>query len=240
MNHNNQNKIIIAIDGYSSSGKSTLAKNIAKKLQYKHIDSGSMYRCITLLAIRNKIFQSDLWNKKNFIKFLKKKNLKFIFKWNEKLNETDIFFNEENIRNEIRSYDVNKKVSLIAKIPEIRNILTKILRHMGKNKGIVVDGRDIGNHVFPKSELKFFLTSSLDIRAYRRYNSIKKKGKIIYYEEIKKNIIYRDNQDTCRKISPLKKSLNHIEIDNTFMNVKEQFNFIYKIIKKYTINETIK
>ncbi|WP_185876799.1 (d)CMP kinase [Blattabacterium cuenoti] len=227
MNH----KIIIAIDGYSSSGKSTLAKKISKTLKYKYIDTGAMYRGVTLLAIRKNIFNSDLWNIKNFLPFLRNLNFKFI--WNKKSKEINIFLNGENIQNEIRSLKVTEKVSLIAQIPEIRNQLTIITqKEFGRKKGIVVDGRDIGNYIFPKSELKIFMKGSVDNRSYRRYQELRKKGEETSYEKVKKNIIFRDNMDTSRKISPLKKSKNSIEIDNTFISMEKQLNIIFQLISK--------
>ncbi len=233
-------KIIIAIDGYSSSGKSTLAKAISKKLKYKYIDSGAMYRSIALFAIRKKIFDSDLWSIRNFIPFLKEINLKF--KWNQKYNRTDIFLNEENIQSKIRSEQVESKVSFISQFPEIREKLTLMQRNLGENKGIVVDGRDVGNYVFPKSELKIFMKGSIEIRSYRRYKDLKNRGKKVSYEEVKKNLIHRDIMDTSRSISPLKKSIDSIEIDNTFLSIEKQLNFILQLIKKITYHtyETIK
>ncbi|WP_185867112.1 (d)CMP kinase [Blattabacterium cuenoti] len=223
-------KIIIAIDGYSSSGKSTLAKAISKKLKYKYIDSGAIYRSVALFAIQKKIFDSDLWNIRNFIPLLKEINLKF--KWNKKHNRTDIFLNEENIQYKIRSEQVTNKVSLIAQIPEIREKLTLMQRNIGKNKGIVIDGRDIGSHVFPKSELKIFIKGSIEIRSYRRYKDLKKRGEKISYEEVKNNLIHRDMMDISRNIYPLKKSIDSIEIDNTFLSIEKQLNFIYQLINK--------
>ncbi|WP_185863776.1 (d)CMP kinase [Blattabacterium cuenoti] len=234
-------KIIIAIDGYSSSGKSTLAKAISKKLKYKYIDSGAMYRSIALFAIRKKIFDSsDLWNIRNFIPLLKEVNLKF--KWNHKYNRTDIFLNEENIQSKIRSEQVESKVSFISQFPEIREKLTLMQRNFGKNKGIVVDGRDTGYYVFPKSELKIFMKGSIEIRSYRRYKDLKNRGKKVSYEEVKKNLIHRDIMDTSRNISPLKKSIDSIEIDNTFLSIEKQLNLIFQLIKKITYHtyETIK
>ncbi|WP_185849190.1 (d)CMP kinase [Blattabacterium cuenoti] len=222
-------KIIIAIDGYSSSGKSTLAKAISKKFKYKYIDSGSLYRTIALIAIRKKIFDSDLWNIRNFIPILKEMSLKF--KWNQKSNQIDIFLNGENIQQKIRSEQVENKVSLIAQIPEIREKLTLMQRNIGKNKGIVIDGRDIGNYVFPKSELKIFMKGSIEIRSYRRYLDLKKRGEEVSYEEVRKNLIHRDIMDISRNISPLKKSVDSIEIDNTFLSIEEQLNLIFKFIK---------
>ncbi|WP_341655291.1 (d)CMP kinase [Blattabacterium cuenoti] len=225
-------KIIIAIDGYSSSGKSTLAKAISKKLKYKYIDSGAMYRSIALFAIRKNIFNSDLCSIRNFIPFLKEINLKF--KWNKKYNRTDIFLNEENIQSKIRSEQVESKVSFISQFPEIREKLTLMQRNLGKNKGIVVDGRDVGNYVFPKSELKIFMKGSIEIRSYRRYKDLKNRGKKVSYEEVKKNLIHRDIMDTSRNISPLKKSIDSIEIDNTFLSIEKQLNLIFQLIKKIT------
>ncbi|WP_341661160.1 (d)CMP kinase [Blattabacterium cuenoti] len=233
-------KIIIAIDGYSSSGKSTLAKAISKKLKYKYIDSGAMYRSIALFAIRKNIFDRNLWNIRNLIPLLKEINLKF--KWNQKYNRTDIFLNEENIQSKIRSEQVESKVSFISQFPEIREKLTLMQRNLGEDKGIVVDGRDVGNYVFPKSELKIFMKGSIEIRSYRRYKDLKNRGKEVSYEEVKKNLIHRDIMDTSRKISPLKKSIDSIEIDNTFLSIEKQLNLIFQLIKKITYHtyETIK
>ncbi|WP_185863218.1 (d)CMP kinase [Blattabacterium cuenoti] len=226
----NNRKIVITIDGYSSSGKSTLAKAISKKLQYNYVDSGAMYRSVTLFAIRKKVFNSDLWNVQNFTSLLKEINLKF--KWNKKYNRTDIFLNKENIQSKIRSEKVATKVSLIAQLPEVRKKLTLIQRNIGKNRGIVIDGRDAGNYVFPKSELKIFMKGSIEIRTYRRYQDLKKRGYEVSYEEVKKNLIYRDIMDTSRNISPLKKPVDSIEIDNTFLSIEEQLNFIFQLINK--------
>ncbi|WP_185877864.1 (d)CMP kinase [Blattabacterium cuenoti] len=232
----NNKKIIISIDGFSSSGKSTLSKKISRKLNYKYIDTGAIYRCVTLLAIRKNVFNSDLWNIKNFIPFVK--NLKWKFYWDDQYDNMAIILNNENIRSEIRSIEVTKKVPLISKIPEIREILISIQKNMGKKKGIVVDGRDIGNCVFPKSELKFFINGSLETRSYRRYIDFYKKGiKKISYEKIKNHISYRDEMDIKRKISPLKKSWDHIEIDNS-SSIDQQLNLIFKIINE-KIYETI-
>ncbi|WP_185868998.1 (d)CMP kinase [Blattabacterium cuenoti] len=228
-------KIIISIDGYSSSGKSSLAKEISKKLKYKYIDTGAMYRGVTLLAIRKGIFNSDLWNVQNFIPFLKNINFKFIC--NNKIDQTDIFLNGENIQSEIRSLDVTKKVSFISQIPEIREKLTLIQKNFGEKKGIVMDGRDIGSSVFPKSELKIFMKGSIEVRSYRRYRDLQKIGEQISYEEVRTNIIHRDIMDTSRTISPLKKHIDYIEIDNTFLSMEKQLNLIFQLINKIKKNK---
>ncbi|WP_185871058.1 (d)CMP kinase [Blattabacterium cuenoti] len=228
MKYNKHKKIILAIDGFSSSGKSTLARAISKKLKYKYLDTGAMYRSIALLAIREKVFNSDLWNIKKFIHLLKKT---FQVKWNKKINEIELFLNKKNVKkSEIRSIEVSKKVSFIAKIPDIREILTSIQRNFGVEKGIVVDGRDIGTTVFPKSELKIFLKSSIEVRSYRRYQDIKKTNDNIIYDEVKKDLIYRDIMDINRKNSPLKKSVNAIEIDNTYLNIEKELNIINNLL----------
>lgn len=230
MKYNKHKKIILAIDGFSSSGKSTLARAISRKLKYKYLDTGAMYRCIALLAIREKIFNSDLWNVKKFIHLLKKT---FQVKWNKKINEIELLLNKKNVKkSEIRSIEVSKKVSIIAKIPEIREMLTSMQRNFGVEKGIVVDGRDIGTTVFPKSELKIFLKGAIEVRSYRRYQDVKKTKDDIIYDEVKKDLIYRDMMDIHRKDSPLKKSVNAIEIDNTYLNIEKELN----IINKFLIN----
>ncbi|WP_185850961.1 (d)CMP kinase [Blattabacterium cuenoti] len=230
-------KISIAIDGFSSSGKSSLAKKLSKKLGYSYIDTGAMYRSITLLAIRNKVFNSDLWNIQNFLPILKNINLQF--KWNEITNQTEIFLNEENIQSEIRSVEVSDKVSFLARIPEIREKLMIIQKKFVNQKGIIMEGRDIGYKILPKSELKIFMRGSIDVRSYRRYQDYQKQGKKISYENVKKNLLYRDNMDLSRKISPLKQSINSVEIDNTYENIEKQINFILKFYNKI-MYETLK
>ncbi|WP_185877342.1 (d)CMP kinase [Blattabacterium cuenoti] len=235
----NKKNIIIAVDGLSSSGKSTISKIIAKKFNFKYIDTGSIYRCITLLAINKNVFNSNLWNIKNFIPFVKNINIKIC--WNYKIFDNDIFLNEKNVRNKIRSINVTEKVAFIARIPEIRNIVTKIIKKniINKNKGFVIDGRDIGNYMFPDSNLKFFIKSPIDIRSYRKYKYFLKKGfESISYEKIKKNIIIRDEIDICRKYFPLIKSADHIEINNC-LSIGDQTNLMFKIINK-EIYETFK
>ncbi|AWU39647.1 (d)CMP kinase [Blattabacterium punctulatus] len=227
-------KMIIAIDGYSASGKSTLAQNLSKKLKYTYIDTGAMYRSITLLAIRKKMFHSDLWNITNFIPFLI--NINFQFKWNNKLNRTDIFINKENVQSEIRSIEVSNKVSLIARIPEIRKKLTIIQKNFGNKKGIVMDGRDIGSNIFPQSELKIFMKGSIEVRSYRRFEYFKKKGKKISYEEVKKNLFYRDMMDLYRRISPLKKPKDSIEIDSTLISTEKQLNMVVQLIENIRLS----
>ncbi|WP_185864992.1 (d)CMP kinase [Blattabacterium cuenoti] len=228
MKYGKNKKIVIAVDGLSSSGKSTLSKKISEKFQYKYIDTGSIYRIITLLAIRKNIFNSDLWNIKNFISSISI----------EEINNLNVILNKKNIKSKIRSIEVTNKVPFISRIPEIRKKLISIQRNMIKKEknGVIVDGRDIGNCVFPKSELKFFIKGSIDIRSYRRYkdllNNKTEKNKNISYEEVKKKILFRDEMDINRKISPLKKSINHIEINNNNYSIDVPLNLIYKIIKK--------
>ncbi|WP_185852743.1 (d)CMP kinase [Blattabacterium cuenoti] len=223
-------KMIITIDGYSSSGKSTLAQALSRRLAYSHIDTGAMYRSIALLAIRKKIFNSDLWNVKNFIPVLN--NINFQFKWNKKLNQTEIFLNKENVQSEIKSIEVTDKVSFIARIPEIREKLAAIQKKFGNQKGVIMEGRDIGHKIFPHSELKIFMKGSLDLRAHRRHQDFQKKGKKVSYEEMRRNIFHRDMMDLSRKISPLQKPIDSVEIDNTFLNVEKQLDLVLQLIDK--------
>ncbi|WP_185872729.1 (d)CMP kinase [Blattabacterium cuenoti] len=232
MINNKNKKIIISIDGYSSSGKSSLSKQLAEHFKYYYINTGDMYRGITLLAIRQKMFNSDLWNVTNFIHYLN--NIHFTFKWNKKINEIETFLNNENIKNQIKSRQVTEKVSLLASIPEIReklNVIQKKLVSIYKN-GLLIEGRDIGTTIFPQAKIKIFMKGSTEIRSFRRYKELKKKGEKISYEKVKQNILYRDMLDISRKYSPLQKPIqNCIEIDNTYLSINKQFNIILQFIK---------
>ncbi|WP_185882903.1 (d)CMP kinase [Blattabacterium cuenoti] len=232
----NHKKMIIAIDGYSSSGKSLLSQDISNLLEYKYIDTGSMYRIITLLAIRKNFVPENNWNMTNFISFLK--TINWTFQCKKKSTKITILINGKNEESKLRSSKITKQVHFFAKIPEIRNILTEnIKKNVGNKKGFVINGRDIGNHVYPQSDLKFFIKGSLKVRVYRRYKSILIKGKNVSYEKIKKSIIIRDDTDTYRQTSPLKKSADHIEIDNTFLNRKEQLELVMKLINQKIIKK---
>ena len=225
------NKITIAIDGFSSTGKSTIAKQLAKKLAYIYIDSGAMYRAVCLYAMEQGMISENSFEKVELIHGLDKINLKF--KFNPQLGFSEIHLNDKNVEFEIRKLEVSNLVSKIAEVPEVRRILVKQQQEFGVNKGVVMDGRDIGTVVFPNAECKLFITASADKRAKRRFDELKKRGDQVTYDEILKNITDRDHVDSTRKDSPLVQSTDAILIDNSEMTLEEQFNKIYKIVLKH-------
>jgi cytidylate kinase len=220
-------KIIITIDGWSSCGKSTLAKQLAKELGYVYVDSGAMYRAITLYFLRNNI---DLAEKKEVKEALKSINLEFIF--NPKSNSSEMYLNEENVEYVIRDLVIAEKVSDVAAIKEVREFAVAQQQFMGKKKGIVMDGRDIGTVVFPKAELKIFMTADNAVRVQRRFKELYEKNPNITIEEVKNNLEMRDYIDSHREVSPLRKAKNAIELDNTNLTEKEQFNKALALIKE--------
>jgi cytidylate kinase len=211
-------KIIITIDGWSSCGKSTLAKQLAKELGYVYVDSGAMYRAITLFFLRNNI---DLEDKKEVTEALKSVNLEFIF--NPKSNSSEIYLNGENVEYVIRDLLVAEKVSIVAAIREVREFAVAQQQKMGSKKGIVMDGRDIGTVVFPKAELKIFMTADNAVRVERRFKELYEKNPNITIEEVKDNLEMRDYIDSHREVSPLRKADDAIELDNTNITEHEQF-----------------
>ena len=211
-------KIIITIDGWSACGKSTLAKQLAKALNYVYIDSGAMYRAVTLYFLRNHV---DWTSKKEVKQALKNINLQFIF--NSISKTTEIYLNEENVEYVIRDLVVAEKVSDIAAIKEVRAFAVKQQRKMGKDKGIVMDGRDIGTVVFPKAELKIFMTADNAVRVERRFKELVEKNPNVSIEEVKANLEMRDYIDSHRKVSPLKQAKDAIVLDNTNLTEEEQF-----------------
>ena len=220
-------KIIITIDGWSSCGKSTLAKQLAKELGYVYVDSGAMYRAITLYFLRNNI---DLAEKKEVKEALTSINLEFIF--NPKSNSSEMHLNEENVEYVIRDLVIAEKVSDVAAIKEVREFAVAQQQLMGKKKGIVMDGRDIGTVVFPKAELKMFMTADNAVRVQRRFKELYEKNPNITIEEVKNNLEMRDYIDSHREISPLRKAKDAIELDNTNLTEKEQFNKALALIKE--------
>lgn len=211
-------KIIITIDGWSSCGKSTLAKQLAKELGYVYVDSGAMYRAITLYFLRNNI---DLAEKKEVKEALKSISLEFVF--NPKSNSSEIYLNGENVEYVIRDLVIAEKVSDVAAIKEVREFAVAQQQKMGAKKGIVMDGRDIGTVVFPKAELKIFMTADNAIRVQRRFKELYEKNPNITIEEVKDNLEMRDYIDSHRAVSPLRKAKDAIELDNTNLTEKEQF-----------------
>ena len=220
----NNRKIIIAIDGHSSCGKSTVAKEIARKLNYIFIDTGAMYRAVTLYCLRNNLIENGKVNVAELKANLS--NIKVSFRYNPTSRHNDIWLNGENVEQEIRMLNVSQNVSPVAAVAEVRHLLVALQQEMGISKGIVMDGRDIGTVVFPNAELKIFMTAQPDVRAKRRFDELTEKGEKVSFDEIKSNIIERDRYDETREESPLRKADDAIILDNSFMTREEQFDWI--------------
>jgi len=219
------NKINIALDGHSSCGKSTLAKALAKSLNYTYIDSGAMYRAVALYCIENDV---DPNNSEEVISVLEKIEIEIL----NQNNNFNIFLNGKNITSRIIQIDVSRIVSEVAIITEVRSKLRALQQEIGKNKGVVMDGRDIGSVVFPSAEVKFFVTANVDIRAQRRFLELELKGMSTPLEEVKSNLLHRDHIDSTRKDSPLIQVADAILIDNSFMSQEEQLFVAQKIIEE--------
>lgn len=222
-----EKKIIISIDGWSSCGKSTLAKQLAKELGYVYVDSGAMYRAITLYFLRNHIDWTDTKEVKEALKNI---NLEFVY--NTASKQTEIYLNDENVEYVIRDLVIAEKVSDIAAIKEVREFAVAQQQKMGAKKGIVMDGRDIGTVVFPKAELKIFMTADNAVRVERRFKELYAKNPNITIEEVKANLEMRDYIDSHREVSPLKKAKSALELDNTNLSEKEQFSVALKWVNE--------
>lgn len=226
--------ITIAIDGFSSTGKSTIAKQLANKLAYVYVDSGAMYRAVTLYAMQQGFISETFFYKDKLISDLN--NINLTFKFNPALGFAEMYLNDINVEQEIRTLEVSKLVSKVAEVSEVRRKLVEQQQKMGMNKGVVMDGRDIGTVVFPNAELKLFMNASAEKRAQRRYDELIKRGDKVTFDEILKNVEYRDHIDSTRDDSPLIIAEDAIEIDNSEMTLEEQFEKIYAIALK-TINK---
>ena len=227
-------KINIAIDGHSSCGKSTIAKAISKRYSMRYIDTGAMYRAICLYCLRN-----NLITKNKIDERLLKTHLKDIFvefKYNVEKKTSETYLNDNNVEGLIRTLEVSKSVSLVAKIPVVREKLVLLQQEIGKNKNVVMDGRDIGTKVFPNADLKFFITANPEVRAIRRWGELKKSGEKVSYDEVLSNLKMRDENDMNRKINPLRMAKDSIKIDNSYISLKDQNDFVFtqidKILKK--------
>ena len=213
-------KITIAIDGFSSCGKSTMAKDLAREIGYIYIDSGAMYRAVTLYSIENSIFQNDKIDTKRLEKHIN--DIHISFHLNSETGRPDTYLNGKNVENKIRTMDVSSHVSSIAALSFVREAMVAQQQEMGKAKGSVMDGRDIGTTVFPDAELKIFVTASPEIRAQRRYDELKAKGEDISFDEILENVKQRDYIDQNRKVSPLRKADDALLLDNSYMTISQQ------------------
>lgn len=223
-------KITIAIDGFSSCGKSTMAKDLARKIGYVYVDTGAMYRSVTLFAMRNNLFNEDGSVKTTELeKMMNDIQISFVF--NDETGRPDTYLNGELVEKDIRTLDVSSHVSKIAAIPFVRKAMVAQQQRMGKDKGLVMDGRDIGTTVFPEAELKIFVTASSKVRAQRRFDELKEKGMPTDFNDILKNVEERDYIDSHREVSPLRKAEDAIELDNSNMTILEQSEWL---MQKYT------
>jgi cytidylate kinase len=222
------NKITIAIDGFSSTGKSTLAKQLAQQLGYIYVDTGAMYRAVAYFAMQNQLISVDSFNKVGLINQLK--NIVLEFKFNTELGFAEMYLNGANVEKAIRTIEVSGYVSKVAEVSEVRSKLVEQQQEMGKNKGIVMDGRDIGTVVFPDAELKIFMTASAATRAQRRFDELVQKGDAVTYEEVLKNVEERDYIDTHRDDSPLVMAEDAVEIDNSYLTREEQFQAVLDLV----------
>ena len=223
-------KITIAIDGFSSTGKSTLAKQLAAALGYVYVDSGAMYRAVALFAMQNGYIDQDFLDKETLIASLPFIHLQF--KFNPDMGFAEMYLNETNVEQEIRTIQVSNFVSKVAEISEVRAKLVEQQQQMGKDKGVVMDGRDIATVVFPDAELKIFMTASAQTRAQRRFEELCQKGDVVSFEEVLKNVVERDYIDTHRADSPLAKANNAIEIDNSHLSREEQFEKVLALVSQ--------
>jgi len=219
-------KITIAIDGYSSCGKSTMAKDLAREVGYIYIDSGAMYRAVTLYCLENGLFTPDGIDTEKLEAMMP--NIRISFQLNPETQRPMTYLNGENVEDRIRSMEVSTRVSPVAAIPFVREALVKQQQEMGQAKGIVMDGRDIGTVVFPDAELKIFVVASAEIRAQRRYDELKAKGQEASYEEILANVKERDYIDQNREVSPLRQAEDALLLDNSNLTIEEQKQWLKK------------
>ena len=225
-------KITIAIDGHSSCGKSTMAKDLARRIGYVYIDTGAMYRAVTLFAMRHNLIANGQVDAAKLQEEMG--NIHISLRLNPETQRPDTYLNGECVEREIRTMEVSRHVSLIAALPFVRSAMVEMQREMGKEKGVVMDGRDIGTVVFPHAELKIFVTASAEVRAQRRYDELTAKGEKCNYEEILENVKERDHIDSTRETSPLRQAEDAIVLDNTHMTIPEQENWLMEEYKKRT------
>jgi len=223
-------KITIAIDGFSSTGKSTLAKQLARHLGYVYVDTGAMYRAVTLYAMQQGFIGEGFFNKEKLIETLGNLTLKFVY--NPDLEFAEMYLNDENVEKQIRTLGVSQLVSHVAEVSQVRAKLVELQKRMGDYKGVVMDGRDIGTVVFPNAELKIFMNSAPGVRAQRRFKELIELGQQVTYEDVYKNVIERDYIDTHREDSPLVKADDALEMDNSYISKQEQLEKVLVLAKK--------
>lgn len=226
-------KIIIAIDGFSSTGKSTIAKQLAKELNYIYVDTGAMYRAVTYFALENDFIGDGFFNSEGLVDRLN--DIKITFKFNETLGFAEVYLNGKNIEESIRTLEISQYVSPVATLSKVRRKLVEQQQLMGKDKGIVMDGRDIGTVVFPDAELKIFMTASAETRAKRRYKELIDRDHNLSYDAVLENVTTRDHIDSTRKDSPLVKADEAIEIDNSDLTIETQLKTILALAKNSTL-----
>jgi len=223
-------KIVVAIDGHSSCGKSTIAKAVAVRFGYIFIDSGAMYRAVTLFALRHQLISEGTVKEQELIDLLPE--IQIDFRYNPEKQKSDTYLNGENVEEEIRQLTVSQNVSPVATIAEVRAAMVRLQQEMGKDKGIVMDGRDIGTVVFPEAELKLFVTASAEIRAQRRFDELTAKGEPVSYAEILQNVQERDRIDSTREASPLRKADDALVLDNSHMTREEQLVWVIEQVER--------
>ncbi|MEG1864034.1 MAG: (d)CMP kinase [Alistipes sp.] len=227
-----QHKIIIAVDGYSSCGKSTFAKAIAGRLGYIFIDTGAMYRAVTLYALEHGAICSGIVDEEQVERLLD--DISITFRFNPERGASDIYVNGDRVEGKIRTIEVSNCVSRVSAIAAVRTKLVAMQQQMGERRGVVMDGRDIGTVVFPDAELKIFMTADPAVRARRRYDELKAKGDAVPLEEIERNVLDRDRADMSRKLSPLRRADDAIELDNSYMRVEEQMTWFEQQFERVT------
>ncbi len=228
-------KITIAIDGFSSTGKSTLAKSLAKSLGYVYIDTGAMYRAVTLFAMRKGFISDKGFDQEKLIESLDQ--IQLHFEYNPEKGFAEIYLNNENVEQVIRSLEVSGFVSVIAAVSEVRKKLVEQQQNFGNTKGVVMDGRDIGTVVFPNAELKIFMSASAQIRAQRRFDELKDSSPNITYQQVYQNVVQRDAIDSSREDSPLIKAQDAIEVDNSQMSIEDQFELITGLVRQRQLEQ---
>lgn len=224
-------KLTIAIDGYSSCGKSTLARTLASRIGYDYIDTGAMYRAVTLFCLRNGIIKPEgSFDEGEVGKAMEHIHISFLY--NPHRKASDVLLNGENVEHDIRSMEVSSLVSPVSAIPEVRRHLVALQRSLGKAKGVVLDGRDIGTNVFPDAELKIFMTADTEVRVQRRFDELHAKGVKASLAEVRENLIARDHEDSTRKVNPLRKAVDAIVLDNSDLDKEEQLQFVLRLVEE--------